>query len=112
MTFQKFTAEVGILNEFFTFYCKSKHKNQTKFIEKINYKNHILNIELDLCKDCNKLINYSFERLQNCPYDIKPRCRKCENPCYDKTHWKELSQVMRYTGIHLEIKKIKNLFSF
>ena len=64
--------------------------------------------------ECLKKIEYSFDRLLACPHEIKPRCRTCPNPCYEKKNWKETAQVMRYSGIKLGLrsvnKKIKSLF--
>ena len=62
---------------------------------------------------CLKKIEYSFGRLLDCPHEIKPRCRTCPNPCYEKQQWKETAQVMRYSGVKLGLrsvnKKIRNL---
>lgn len=62
-----------------------------------------------------KKIDYSFERLLNCPHEEKPSCRKCINPCYGKKEWKETARIMRSSGMKLGLtsinKRIKKLFS-
>ena len=58
----------------------------------------------------HELINYSFDRLNECPHDIKPRCRTCPSPCYEKQEWKKLSKLMKYSGLQFGLIKIKKLF--
>lgn len=110
MTNEKFISEVETLKKFFTVYCKDKHTNQHKNIKSIDYKSQNYQVELELCDECSELINYSIERLQGCPHEIKPRCRKCPNPCYEKKQWKQLARLMKYSGIQLGILKIKRFF--
>ncbi len=115
MTHEKFEIEISTLKKFYELYCKDKHENQTTKIETQNYRDKEFNIELTLCKECFDAINYSFDRLQGCPHEIKPRCRTCPAPCYEKQKWKEAARVMKYSAIKLSLGKIKsrvmNLFS-
>jgi len=110
MTQEKFVSETETLKKFFTVYCKDKHTNQNNYIKDIIYQNENIKLELDLCEECSELINYSIERLQGCPHEIKPRCRTCPSPCYEKTQWKKLAKLMRYSGIQLGILKLKKFF--
>lgn len=107
MTNDKFISEVETLKKFFTLYCKDKHPIQNNYMRNLKYKNISHKIELCLCEECSDLINYSIERLEECPHEIKPRCRKCPNPCYEKTKWKKLAKLMRYSGLKLGLLKIK-----
>lgn len=107
---EKFISEVKTLKKFFTIHCKDKHTNQNNFIKSIDYKKQTYKIELDLCEQCTKLITYSIQRLQECPHEIKPRCRKCPHPCYEKPQWKMLAKLMRYSGMKLGILKVKKFF--
>lgn len=111
MTKDKFQQEVSTLKTFFTSYCEDKHEKQKKKIYNLEYKDETFSFELYLCEDCHELISYSFKRLQNCPHEIKPRCRKCPNPCYEKTQWKSLAKIMKYSAIKLGLKKLKKVFS-
>ena len=98
MTTEKFNSELAILKKFFQIYCQGKQHNlkqQNKF---------------KLCDECFELLEYSIRRLEQCPYDIKPRCRTCATPCYESYQWKKVSKIMRYSGMNLGIKKIKNFF--
>lgn len=111
MTNEKFKSEIDSLNKLFSIYCKDKHKNQTKNIQDIRYKDVIYHFQSDLCEECQELINYSISKLQTCTHEIKPRCRKCTKPCYDKTTWKKVAKIMRYAGIRLGLNKIKKVLT-
>ena len=108
MTNEKFEIEINTLKNFFETYCHNKHSNQETKNITLEYKSNLFNIELTLCKECTESINYSFSRLQQCPHEIKPRCRKCPNPCYEKENWKETARVMKYSAIKLSLGKIKS----
>jgi len=115
MTTQKFEIEINTLKRFFKVYCNDKHENQRKKSVNLEYKNKKFRIDLSLCQECFDAINYSFERLDQCPHDIKPRCRTCLSPCYEKSRWKNIAKVMKYAAIKLSLtkmkNKIKNIFS-
>ena len=107
MTIEKFKAEAQTLKKFFELHCSHKHKNQTHHCKQLIYNGEKVHIELELCSECIELIHYSFDRLVECPHDPKPRCRTCPNPCYSKTEWKKVAKLMRYSGIHLGLLKVK-----
>lgn len=112
MTIEKFQDEIKTLEKFFTKFCEDKHENQFIKEYELNFKDEKIVLDLQLCNECQKLINYSFAKLQNCPHEIKPRCRKCANPCYEKQEWKDLSRIMRYSAIMLGITtKLKKIFN-
>ncbi len=114
MTNEKFETEVNTLVKFFSLYCKDKHQNQICKNYSINYNDLHLKKELCLCDECHKLFSYAIEKLQACPNDPKPRCRKCPNPCYDKNEWKKMARMMRYSGMKLGLlsakRKLRSLF--
>lgn len=114
MTNEKFESETNTLKKFYEFYCKNNHTNQKHNSIKLTYKDKIYNIELLLCKECINNINYSFERLQECKHEVKPRCRNCPETCYDKIHWKKTAKVMKYSAIRLGLssikQKVRNIF--
>jgi hypothetical protein len=112
MKSEKFISEVETLKKFFTIHCKDKHSLQNSYVRNLKYKNESFNVDFQLCDECKDLINYSIQRLEECPHDIKPRCRTCPKPCYEKAEWKKLAKLMRYSGIQLGILKIKKFFKF
>ncbi|QKF72269.1 putative nitrous oxide-regulated protein [Aliarcobacter faecis] len=115
MTHEKFESEINTLKKFYELYCIDKHENQKIRLEVLEYKEKKFFLELNLCPICYEAISYSFNRLQGCPHDIKPRCRTCPAPCYEKQKWKEAARVMKYSAIKLSLGKIKsrviNIFS-
>ncbi len=106
----KFKQEVSTLKKFFEIYCENKHKEQKNIKKNLSYKDEKVEIALDLCEECLKNIEYSFNRLLECPHEIKPRCRTCPNPCYEKPQWKNTAKIMRYSGMKLGLLSIKKLF--
>ena len=109
MTEEKFQTEIQTLEKFITRFCQDKHEEQFEKTYNLGYKESYHHFTLDLCKDCHNLIFYSFQRLEECPHEIKPRCRRCPNPCYEKAKWKQLAKIMRYSNIKFGIEKIINL---
>lgn len=108
MTTEKFEIEINTLKNFFELYCKDKHEHKKLQKNILEYKSNFFTLELNLCQECKEAINYSFNKLQSCPHEIKPRCRKCPNPCYEKTEWKNTAKVMKYSAIKLSLGKIKS----
>lgn len=108
MTEEKYQIEIDTLKKFYEFYCKDKHTNLKDRKVDLQYKTKSFSLDLCLCDECFEAINYSFDRLQTCPHEIKPRCRKCPNPCYEKPKWKETARVMKYSAIKLSLSKLKS----
>lgn len=111
MTEEKFKSEVEILKKFFEIHCAKKHNTLLPYTQSFNYKTLHFSVELTLCEECKNLINYSFERLYECPHEIKPKCRSCKNPCYEKSKYKEVARIMKFSGIQLGLSRIKKFFS-
>ena len=108
MKTEKFETEIDTLKRFYELYCKDKHEHQKTTEIYIEYNSKLFTKTLHLCEECQKAIDYSFIKLQNCPHEIKPRCRKCPNPCYEKQEWKNIARVMKYSAIKLSLGKIKS----
>lgn len=52
-----------------------------------------------LCSECNKLLNYSFNRLDNCKFGIKKSvCANCKIHCYKQDMRKRIIEIMRYSA--------------
>jgi len=55
--------------------------------------------ESDLCAHCQHLLDYAFERIENCPWgDDKPTCANCSVHCYRAEERMQILQQMRYAG--------------
>lgn len=115
MTEEKFIHDSNTVLKFIQCYCDNEHfKNQkNKNSIELNYKHKDLDksIHYDLCQECEEILNYSYIKLQDCIHDEKPSCRKCSEPCYDRTEWKRLAKIMKSSGMRLGLLKIKKLFS-
>lgn len=111
MQTQKFITEVNTLKTFYELYCNDKHQNQISRHISLQYDLENIDFDFHLCDECTSLLEYSIQRLQECPHDPKPRCRKCPNPCYDKPQWKQNAKLMRYSGIKLGLIKLKKIFT-
>ena len=114
MTNEKFIYDSTTVLKFIQLYCDDKHKDIPKeqgeksLVYRENLLNHTLTYEL--CLDCQKTFELSYEKLQNCPHEDKPSCRKCPAPCYDKPDWKSLAKIMKYSGMRLGLTKLRKLF--
>jgi hypothetical protein len=111
---EKFIYDSHTVLKFIQCYCDNEHFkiNKSKDFIKLNYNDKYLNEEIhyNLCKKCEETLHYSYLKLQECPHDEKPSCRKCSDPCYDKTEWKLLAKIMRYSGLRLGLLKIRKFF--
>ncbi len=112
MTNEKFEEEINTLEKFFTTFCCDKHQKQYENIHILEYKNRKYEIKTELCQECQQLLDYSYQRLLQCPHEIKPRCRKCSNPCYEKDKWKSVAKLMKYSGVKFGLIQIKKLLKF
>ncbi len=110
MTEEKFQKEILTLEKFFVKFCEDKHENRNAKIYNLEYKEFSIEKKIILCEDCHNTISYSFDRLKGCPHEIKPKCRQYPNPCYEKTKWKSLAKIMRYSGLRLGLINIKKKF--
>lgn len=83
-----------ILEEFVHIHCVRQHTTS----------------EGELCADCQDLLSYAIQRLQQCPLDPKPACKYCEIHCYKPVHREKIREVMRYSGKRLILHGRLDLF--
>ncbi|MDD2566756.1 MAG: nitrous oxide-stimulated promoter family protein [Thiovulaceae bacterium] len=108
MQLQKLQEESAHLERFFSLYCSQNHTCQEKRSFRIMHEEIPYLFEASLCEECAELLGYALERLSACPHDPKPRCRTCQEPCYDKKEWKALAKVMRYAALRVELGKLRD----
>jgi len=115
MTKEKFLYDSQTVLKFIQYYCDHKHTIREKPHSNINlyYKNYSLkeNLDFKLCFECKKTFYYSYMKLQACPHDEKPSCRKCIDPCYGRDEWKKIAKIMKYSGMNLGLLRVRKLFS-
>lgn len=104
----KFQQEAQTLVKFIQIYCDDKHTDE-KLDKDINitYNGKSLNLRARVCTECEEMLDYALNRLKNCPHDPKPKCRKCKNPCYEKSRYKQMAKMMVYSGVRLGLSKLK-----
>ena len=110
---EKFKNDVRVVHKFIQLYCDKNHTDYDKKEGQLILSYHDSDlgvVDYHLCETCKKTLKYSYQRLLECPHEEKPRCRKCPNPCYEKTEWKALAKIMRYSGMQLGLLKVKKLF--
>lgn len=57
-----------------------------------------------LCPECQKFLDYAFQRLAKCPFqEKKSTCGKCTIHCYKPDMKAQVKKVMRYSGPRLLI---------
>ena len=55
-----------------------------------------------LCAECQGLLHYTLERLDNCPFqERKTTCAQCPIHCYQRERREQIRTVMRYAGPRL-----------
>ncbi len=77
------SRDAEILRRFIGVYCEKHHDGKEK-----------------LCDECSDLLDYALTRLEKCPLDPKPKCRKCPVHCYSPEYRKRIQEVMRFSGIY------------
>jgi len=111
MTFETYTREVTTLTTFVSCYCNDKHGDRERTAQNIalHYGTEEgAPIEATLCDECLGTVEYGMMRLKSCPFDEKPKCRKCPDPCYERPMWKKVAGIMRYSGIRLGVLKVRS----
>ena len=114
MRADKLEHDSKILHQFIQFYCDKEHQKEPKkeqVLEVFYETKSLCSLPYCLCDKCETLLHYAHERLCECSLEPKPSCRKCLNPCYEKSISKQMAKIMRYSGIRLGFVKLKKLFS-
>jgi hypothetical protein len=70
----------------------------------------------ELCEECAKLLQYSEDRIDRCPFqENKPSCSNCTIHCYKKDERELIRKVMGFAGPRMifshPVLAIQHLFS-
>ncbi len=80
-----------------------REKETVKKIIQLHYK-QIESEAVNDFKEYKNLIDYAFERLDNCPYgDNKPICARCEVHCYKPEMRDKIRTIMKKSGYKMII---------
>lgn len=111
MTREKFINEVTTLTKFIQTFCDDKHgdlsRQESEILLDFKGENGVTSAKFCLCDECKTTLFYALARLSECPHEIKPRCRKCPNPCYEKEMYKKMAKIMVHSGVKLGLSKLK-----
>ncbi|MCF7914313.1 MAG: nitrous oxide-stimulated promoter family protein, partial [Spirochaetaceae bacterium] len=87
-------SESKTIHKMITIYCRGNHGTKGS-----------------LCSECSVLLNYAFERLDNCPLKPnKPVCAKCKIHCYNPEKREQIRKVMRFSGPRMLYKDPLGVF--
>src|SRR3972149_10681953 len=96
--------ELMVLADFVSIFCRENHRDETRsgFLVRDARLRHIWDGKNPvLYGDCQKLLDHGIAKLLLCPYDPKPRCKKCETHCYAPGYRERIREVMRFSGLYL-----------
>jgi hypothetical protein len=96
--------DIRVLSDFISIFCRENHQAEAKDafpIKDAGLRKILGGKDLVLCNDCRKLLNHSIAKLLLCPYDPKPKCKKCETHCYAPHYRERIQEVMRFSGPYL-----------
>ncbi len=100
----KKTKDIKVLGDFVSIFCRENHSAQAKepfAIKDDRVRQTLGDQDLELCRDCRKLLNHGIAKLLLCPYDPKPMCKKCETHCYAPGYRERIREVMKFSGLYL-----------
>jgi hypothetical protein len=111
MDAKKFQEELNTVSSFLLYYCEKHEHSRSDTAFSCSHEGVCYTQQVLLCKECFELMEYTAAKLSACPHTVKPRCRKCPNPCYEKKQWKTLAKVMRFSGMHAGVLHVKKRFA-
>lgn len=90
--------EKKVITLMISLYCKKRH-----------------NTNDGLCSECADLLDYSYERIDKCPFiENKSFCSQCKIKCYKPEKSDKIRQVMRFSGprmlFHHPILAVEHLY--
>ncbi len=99
----KIERDLSILMRFIQVYCDKKHteKEKKRLVANGPVGIYINDMNLILCNECTKMAMHGASKRVQCPYDPKPRCKKCPNPCYARGYRENIKRIMRFSGLYL-----------
>ncbi len=100
---KKISEDVNVVVKFIEVFCKVNHQEKAKFPiqSKGKISECLKDIQIELCPECKKLLLHAAGKRIMCPYDPKPRCKKCPTHCYGRGYREKIREVMRFSGAHL-----------
>lgn len=97
------SRDIEVLADFMEIYCQGNHAGAGKhaIAGSGTLSRYLSGRSPLLCDECGKLLLHGAAKRLLCPYDPKPRCKKCETHCYAPGYRERIREVMRYSGMQL-----------
>ena len=73
--------EKNTVTAMISMYCRDKHSKDS-----------------GLCDSCAAVNNYAINRIDVCPFEDKPSCKKCTAHCYKPEMKDRIKEIMSYAG--------------
>lgn len=99
---RKFEREAWTLAGMVGIYCRGNHRDARK--EPFGPADVPFDIGKrppELCADCTELLDYGLKKLEECPLDPKPACKKCPVHCYEPEYRERVRAVTGFSGPYL-----------
>ena len=92
--------DIAVLARFVRFYCRDLHSDRdlAAVTAMGMLAPYVGGLSLKLCAGCRGMFLHGAAKRALCPYDPKPRCKKCAAPCYRAGHREAMRAVMRHSG--------------
>ena len=99
----KIQKDIRVLAKFVEIFCVNNHADNLRSLVQAKGRagEFLKHSSAELCPDCNKLLLYGAGKRITCPYDPKPRCKKCPTYCYRDGYRVKIKEVMRFSGAYL-----------
>ena len=100
---KRIKKDIDVLARFIEIFCVHNHRDNHKSNVEARgaIGNFLEDLSLKLCPDCTRLLLHGVGKRIICPYDPKPRCKKCPTYCYQDEYRKKIKEVMRFSGSYL-----------
>lgn len=100
---KRIRRDVAVLARFIRIFCANNHSENSKSpVRAEGRTGEFLNeVSVELCYDCTKLLLHGAGKRITCPYDPKPRCKRCPTYCYRDGYRERIREVMRFSGAYL-----------
>ncbi|MFQ6032546.1 MAG: nitrous oxide-stimulated promoter family protein [Candidatus Zixiibacteriota bacterium] len=100
---KKIQRDVNVLVRFIGIFCAKNHSSDVRSRIQASGRvgEFLKDISIKLCPDCTKLLFHGVGKRIVCPYDPKPRCKKCPTYCFRDGYRERIKEVMRFSGVYL-----------
>ncbi len=103
LDFPRAKKDIRVLVKFIEIYCRCNHIQSSKepFTAQGKLAAVLDGARVDLCDECSRLLMHGATKRLLCPFDPKPRCKKCPEHCFANAYRRQIREVMRFSGAYL-----------